>query len=69
MHKQQKSTWLTKEAARDQRQWHVVDNTPSSSCYGNIYVTWHNSNQQIVATSENDCSSWTGRTNPSKRSG
>ncbi len=47
----------------EDRQWHVVDNTPSSSCYGNIYVTWHNSNQQIVATSSNDCSSWTGRTN------
>ena len=25
MHKQQKSTWLTKEAAVDQRQWYVVD--------------------------------------------
>ena len=25
MHQQQKSTWLTKEAAADQRQWYVVD--------------------------------------------
>lgn len=25
MHQQQKSTWLTKEAATDQRQWYVVD--------------------------------------------
>ena len=23
----------------EDRQWHVVDNTPSSACYGNIYAT------------------------------
>ena len=47
----------------EDRQWHVVDNTPSSSCYGNIYVTWHNSNQQRVARSTNNCSSWSNVTN------
>lgn len=47
----------------EDRQWHVVDNTPSSACYGNIYVTWHNSNQERVARSTNNCSSWSNVTN------
>ncbi len=46
----------------EDRQWHVVDNTPTSACYGNIYITWHNSNQEKVATSSNNCSSWVGLT-------
>lgn len=47
----------------EDRQWHVVDNNPASACYGNIYATWHNSNQQRVATSTDDCASWTSLTN------
>ncbi len=47
----------------EDRQWHVVDNNPSSACYGNIYVTWHNANQQRVARSTTDCSSWSNVTN------
>ncbi len=42
----------------EDRQWHVVDNNPSSACYGNIYITWHNSNQEKVTTSTNNCASW-----------
>jgi hypothetical protein len=47
----------------EDREWLVVDNTPTSSCYGTIYTTWHNSNQQKVARSTNNCSSWSNLTN------
>ena len=47
----------------EDRQWHVVDNNPASACYGNIYVTWHNANQQRVARSTTNCSSWANVTN------
>jgi len=47
----------------EDRQWHTVDNTPSSPCYGNIYITWHNSNQEKVARSTDNCASWNSLTN------
>jgi len=59
----------------EDRQWHVVDNTQqydangdgvvdtTNACYGNIYITWHNSNQEIVARSTDNCATWVNRTN------
>ena len=47
----------------EDREWIVVDNTPTSACYGTIYATWHNANQQKVARSTNSCSSWGNLTN------
>lgn len=47
----------------EDRQWHVVDNTPTSPGYGNIYITWHNSNQERVARSTNNCTSFGNLTN------
>ncbi len=47
----------------EDRQWHVVDNTTSSACYGNIYVTWHDSNRQKVARSTDDCATFSSETN------
>ena len=49
----------------EDRNWHVVDNTPASACYGNIYITWHESNTEKVARSTDDCASWTNRTSVS----
>lgn len=47
----------------EDRQWHTVDNTPSSPCYGNIYITWHNSNQEKVARSTDNCATFNSLTN------
>jgi hypothetical protein len=59
----------------EDRQWHVADNTEfydangdgipetANTCYGNLYVTWHNTNQQKVARSTDDCATWSSRTN------
>ncbi|RLE33282.1 MAG: hypothetical protein DRJ61_07595 [Acidobacteria bacterium] len=59
----------------EDRQWHVADNTEfydsnddgvpetANACYGNLYVTWHNTNQQKVARSTDDCATWSSRTN------
>lgn len=47
----------------EDREWIVVDNEPGSACYGTIYATWHNSNQQKVARSTTNCSSWSNLTN------
>jgi len=46
----------------EDRQWHVVDNTPTSSCYRNIYITWHNLNQEKVARSTDNCLTWVNLT-------
>lgn len=58
----------------EDRQWHVVDNTvqydanddgvvdTANACYGNIYITWHNSNQETVARSTDNCATWVNRT-------
>lgn len=47
-------------ATNSDRQWHVVDNTPTSPGYGNIYMTWHDGNQEKVAVSTNaqNCATW-----------
>lgn len=47
----------------EDRQWHVVDNTPTSPGYGNIYITWHNSNQEKVTRSTDNCTGFSTPTN------
>ncbi len=43
----------------EDREWLVVDNTPTSPCYGTIYSTWHNLNSEKVARSVDQCATWT----------
>lgn len=47
-------------ATNSDRQMHVVDNTPTSPCYGNIYLTWHDGNTEKVVTSTaaQSCTAW-----------
>ena len=40
------------------REWIMVDNTPTSACYGNLYVTWHSTNQEKVAVSTDGCATF-----------
>jgi len=59
----------------EDRQWHVADNTEfydsnndgvpetANACYGNLYVTWQEGNQQRVSRSTDDCTTWSSRTN------
>lgn len=45
------------------REWMVIDNTPSSPCYGTIYVTWNSQmpgsyNQERVVSSTDNCATF-----------
>jgi hypothetical protein len=42
----------------EDREWIVVDNTPTSPCYGTIYATWHNLNSEKVSRSQDNCATW-----------
>ena len=46
-------------ATNSDREQYAIDNTPTSSCYGKIYMTWHDSNAEQVAVSGDSCATWT----------
>ncbi len=45
------------DGAAEDREFFAIDNT-SGTGYGNIYVTWHNSNRERVARSTDNCATW-----------
>jgi len=56
-------TWTDCEArpgigSSEDREWLVVDNTPTSPCYGTIYATWHNLNSEKISRSIDQCETW-----------
>ena len=42
----------------EDREWIVVDNTPTSPCYGTIYATYHALNSEKMSRSSDDCATW-----------
>jgi hypothetical protein len=44
----------------EDREWVVVDNTPTSPCYGTIYANWHNFGIEKVSYSNDQCATWIG---------
>jgi hypothetical protein len=50
-------------ADNEDRPWFVVDNTPTSACYGTLYTTYHVQNTEKVVRSTDQCTTWTERRN------
>jgi hypothetical protein len=56
-------TWLDCESRpgnqnSEDREWIVIDNTPTSPCFGTIYTTYHNLNSEKVSRSTDNCATW-----------
>jgi hypothetical protein len=56
-------TWIDCESrpgtqSNEDREWIVIDNTPTSPCYGTIYATYHALNSEKVSRSTDNCATW-----------